>query len=158
MATYNITINNNSNVDNRVYFLFQEKPVENPHNDATAFTNIYAATPPLGSGDGSSAEFNLKKEYFAICGTPPAALAKGVKVSTSSYLPVTISQGGASPTAGTAVFLSTTDDSPHWDHDKTSTSSDAENGFVISTDDSFEFPNKRKSQNLVYKINADQYR
>ena len=146
MGDYSITIRNNSNVPDRVYLLFQEKPVQNPLDDKQVFYNIFAAAPPIGSGDGSEVTFSIHRDFFAICGTPPAALAKGVKISTSSFLPVTLSQGGASPKAGSSVFLTTTDSSPKWDDSQTTTTNDAVNGFVINTDSSFVFPNKSKSE------------
>lgn len=151
-VTFTITINNNSDVNDRIYYIFQEKPVQDQQNDSDIFTNVYSSSPPLSSGDGSNVQWELKEEYFAICGVPHSALAKGVKVSSSSYLPVTISKGGASPTPGSSVFLTTTDDSPHWQHDKTTTSSDAEGGFVISTDDSFEYPNKRECKSYPIAV------
>lgn len=148
MATnYSITIINESSVDDRVYLLFQEKPVENPLDAPQVFYNIFAEAPPIASGDGSQVTFNLQKEFFAICGIPPAPLAKGVKISTSSFLPVTLAQGGASPSPGTSTFLTSIRGAPKWDNAATSTTDDALNGFAINTDTSFNYPNKSMWKN-----------
>ncbi|KAI9741654.1 MAG: hypothetical protein M1834_000038 [Cirrosporium novae-zelandiae] len=142
MADYSITIFNESN-DDAIYYLFQEPPKADKADDQNIFTNIYGASPSIQSGDGSNVVFAIHKEWFAICGTPPAPLAQGVKVSSSARESVLLGQSDAQPPQlGTVEFIHANDNSPRFVDAKVSVTS-ALGGFGITTDDSFSYPNER---------------
>jgi len=140
-TNFSITIFNESN-DKRQYLLFMEPPQTSDANSGKVFTNIFAKAPSIPSGNGSNVIFKIQSEFFAVTGTPPAELAKGVSVSTGSYRPVQLGQKQVKQ-LGSLDILSTYDNPPvpEWKVNNPPLTTTAEMGFGVNTDQTFKYPN-----------------
>ena len=112
---YTITIKDQFNKDKR-FLLFNDAPKVWPTGSGDMFTNVYMISPPIQSGNDSSAEFLINTQFFALYGTEPGEQPGGrARIYTQSFVPVTLSSADA---AGSVVVVLTVDgESPKWDKD-----------------------------------------
>ncbi|KFZ13843.1 hypothetical protein V502_06413 [Pseudogymnoascus sp. VKM F-4520 (FW-2644)] len=136
VSTYSIQVYNDSGIPQN-YLLFQSAPQLS--GDATVFTNVYQQSQQIPSGDGSNVTFNMTNQYYAVIGTAPTPIDKGVKVNTSSYIPVQLSSASQ---GGTKAVMTTSGGGTgcSFDDSAQTLESDIENTFEIETDDSFGYP------------------
>lgn len=101
ISTYSIQVYNDSGIPQN-YLLFQSAPQLS--GDGTVFTNVFQQSQQIPSGDNSNVIFNMTNQYYAVIGTAPTPIDDGVKVNTSSYIPVQLS---SSSQGGTKAIMTT---------------------------------------------------
>lgn len=136
ISTYSIQVYNDSGIPQN-YLLFQSAPQLS--GDGTVFTNVFQQSQQIPSGDNSNVIFNMTNQYYAVIGTAPTPIDDGVKVNTSSYIPVQLS---SSSQGGTKAIMTTSGGGTGCSFDDASQTleSDIENTFEIETNDSFSYP------------------
>ncbi|KAF4632304.1 hypothetical protein G7Y89_g5822 [Cudoniella acicularis] len=151
-TAYQIQIFNMTNL-NRSYVLFQS--VSTTPGTPDCFNNAYQKSPLVVSEPSSYAKFNMKNVHFAVYGTSPITLSKGVTVTTCNTVPVTLSSNDTSPpeVAGTQLILPTIekDGQTPTCGARTQTQKTLPNAYGISCDSSFMFPN---SNNICISFGA----
>ena len=94
MAHFAITVKNKSAKDHH-YFLFVDAPkvaYANGDEDNQVFTNVFMSSSKVAKDHGT-VRFNIKKEFYAVCGTNPTSdLATGVQVTTNDWRAVKLAQ------------------------------------------------------------------
>lgn len=141
MATFTITINNESNVP-RQFFLFQDMPRPTNLQRKQVFTNVYQLSPVVSSGQRSSTTFFMQQKYYAIYGTSVQDPNGLFCVSTSDTTAVNLGP------RGTVAALTTVDgDGTYPEFDRIAAPREAiasRGGFSIRTDNTFKYPSPGK--------------
>lgn len=89
MSTLTITVHNKS-PDRRTFVIFNESPIPAIHSSDGAsddssdvWINSWGQAPEVNAGTGTTV-FQIAENFYAVCGSAPAALSKGLVISSSN--------------------------------------------------------------------------
>lgn len=144
MATYTITIKNNSG-DQQNYFIFNEAPKINNKVNSDVWLNVFQrkATPK-----NQTCIFKFATTYGAVVGSADVDLTSGNSVSVGAPVPVQLgvaNDDGTLKSAGTSFKMTVIDGAPQFT-DNAPPANGAIQAFEIITDDSFTAADAKNSK------------
>lgn len=133
MNQYSIKVVNNSG-DQQTYALFSEVPVVTGKVQGKIWQNVFAIA---RTPNGDNGNFDIFKQFYALCGSSDGKPADGVVVSVSGTKDVTLGSSKADGTAvkGSSWQMDVIDQAPQFN--KSLPAGGLVNSFEIVTTDNF---------------------
>ncbi|KAK3374714.1 hypothetical protein B0H63DRAFT_512788 [Podospora didyma] len=127
MSQIIITVNNKS-PNNEAFLIFNQLPSDSsiPHQ---IFTNTWGKADEVNSG-GGQATFQITENFYAICGSAPSSLAKGLVISVANHKTADLTTGSKK---GSNWKIDIPPNSHGLLFGKDTSDSDAPGGFTINT-------------------------
>ncbi|KAI8718071.1 hypothetical protein NCS52_00885000 [Fusarium sp. LHS14.1] len=147
MATYQITIKNNSGSQQN-YFIFNEAPKINNAVSSDVWLNVFQRK---ATAKGQTCVFKFASNYGAVVGSADSDLSAGSSVSVGNPIPVQLgvaNDDGTLRNKGTSLQMTVIDGAPQFTENPP-TANGAIQAFEIVTDSSFTFAEAKNNNYLI---------